>query len=214
MSIMPNTVCQRCHRKYPSVRSRCPYCGTRKPREVKRSVPESDSTVRGTAAARRRKEDVNWQMLISGILLLCIIAAVITIVSVNVKEKVGDSPAASPEEMQGGLVNTDTTAIPSPSATPTATPEPTTPITKIEIQYYGAVKPDFMESKGTQVQLEAVIYPITTENPPAEWYSSDESIATVDDTGLVTVVGESGQVCDIVAKAPNGMEAKCRVYVR
>lgn len=213
MSIIPNTVCQRCHRKYPSIRSRCPYCGTKKPREVRRSMPESDSAVRGTKAARGSAENVNWQMLISGILLVCIIVAVIAIVSVNVKGRVDDSSTAQQEELEDLLA--DTTAV--PTATPTATPSPTptVPVTSVVITCYGDEKTDFTASTGDQVQLSATAYPITTETSEIEleWYSTDESVATVED-GLVTVVGSSGQNCYVVAEAPNGMNAKCIVRVR
>lgn len=210
MSIMPKTVCQRCHRRYPAIRGRCPYCGTRKPKAVKTAVPESDSAVKGTAAARRAREDTNWQMLIGGVLLVCVIAAVIAIVSVNVKERVGDAGTAQAEDIQDALA--DTTPLPSFTPVPTSTPEPTPTVTQIEIQYYGAEKIDFMEPAGSQVKLDAVTYPITSEPVEVEWYSTDETIATVDQDGLVTVLGEYGQSCDIVAKAPNGMEAKCKVY--
>ena len=210
MSLIPNTVCQRCHRKYPAVRSSCPYCGMKKAQTVRRSVPESDSAVRGTDAARRSRENVNFQMLISGILLVCIVAAVITIVSVNMSTRV-QSPNSTKEDVEGNLV-LDTTPIPSITPPPTATPEPTPTITKLEIYYSGVLKEDFAAPNGAQVKLDYRTYPLDAD-VEIQWYSTDETVATVDETGLVTMTGELYDSCFIVAQAPNGVDVKCQVYV-
>ncbi len=218
MKFLPNTVCSRCHREYPSVRGRCPYCGTKKPKEVRRTMPESDSAVRGTEAARKAAEDMNWQMLIGGILLLCVIAAVITIVSVNVNNRVADG--TSSVENSAPDIAAETTAIPTPTLSPTPSPTPTPVITSISItsESGGHVydtsnsEPGFMESAGTQVQLAAQAYPLM-ENTVITWSSSDDSVATVDDTGLVTVVGASGGYCEIIASV-GAVQAVCPVWVR
>ena len=200
MSLIPNTVCRRCHREYPSIRGRCPYCGTKKPREVKRSMPESDSAVRGTEAARQAAENMNWQMLIGGVLLVCVIAAVIAIVSVNLKSKVDATEAAAKAEAQAAQIAAETTAVPAPTPTPTPSPTPTPPITSISITYGGRdMSEGFMEAAGTQIDLDATVYPLT-ENAEITWTSSDESVAVVDDDGVVTVVGSSGS-CVITATA-------------
>lgn len=205
MSLIPNTVCTRCHRQFPSFRSRCPYCGTKKPREVRRAVPESDSAVKRTEASRRAAEDVNWQMLIGGILLLLIIAAVITLVSVSVQGRISDT-----KTVEDTLPNIapETTAVPAPTATPTPTPEPTAPVTSVIITFLGAEEPGFAESVGSVVDLDATAYPIN-EDVTIEWRSSNEEIATVDQDGVVTLVGTGS--CVIYAKA-GGYEAKCDVW--
>lgn len=210
MSLIPNTVCQRCHRKYPAVRSSCPYCGTKKAQTVRRSVPESDSAVRGTDAARRSRENVNFQMLISGILLVCIIAAVTTIVSVNMSSRVD-----SPSRIRGDVADNtlpDTTPVPSSTPEPSPTPEPTPPVTKLELYYQDSLRDQFAAPHGAEVQLECRPYPLNNE-VEIQWYSTDESVATVDQTGLVTMTGEVYDSCDIAAKAPNGVEVKCKVFV-
>ncbi|MGM9613962.1 MAG: Ig-like domain-containing protein [Oscillospiraceae bacterium] len=212
MKFLPNTVCGRCHREYPSVRGRCPYCGTKKPKEVRRTMPESDSAVRGTEAARKAAEDMNWQMLIGGILLVCVIAAVITIVSVNVNKRVGDVKPSTAEENIVD-VTVETTPVPPPTPTPTPSPTPTPAITSISITCSGRDMSDgFTEGKGSTVQLEATAYPLM-ESTVITWSSSDDSIATVDDTGLVTVVGESGQYCYVYASV-GSVQAECQVIVR
>ena len=212
MNLIPNTVCRRCHREYPSIRGRCPYCGTKKPREVKRTLPESDSAVRGTEAARRAAENMNWQMLIGGILLVCVLAAVIAIVSVNMSSRVGATELAQPES--GPEIAAETTAVPIPTATPTPTPSPTPGITSISITWLGQplVYGGIMDTAGATYQLEATPYPIT-ESAEITWSSTDESVATVDDTGLVTFVGTSGGECKIVASA-GGFSESIDIIVR
>ena len=211
MSLIPNIVCRRCHREYPVYRGKCPYCGTKKPREVKRSLPESDSAVRGTEAARQAAESMNWQMLIGGILLVCVIAAVIAIITVNMQTRVEAIESAEKAEEQIAQIAAETTAIPAPTPTPTPSPSPTPAITSISLTYGGRAIEEFTEPAGSQIQLQATPYPLT-EGTEVTWSSTDESVAIVDDTGLVTVTGTSGY-CDIIAKA-GAVEAKCRVFAR
>lgn len=217
MKLIPNTVCRRCHREYPSIRGRCPYCGTKKPREVKRSVPESDSAVRGTQAARQAAESMNWQMLIGGILLVCVVAAVIAIVSVNVGKRVDETESAARAEEQIAQIAAETTAVPAPTPTPTPSPTPKPTITSITISlpYGQTVDADkgegFAESAGTQVQLTAQTYPLTEETPEIVWSTSDASCAIVDDTGLVTVTGGYGTSCRITASV-GAVSASCMVW--
>ena len=211
MNLIPNTVCRRCHREYPSIRSSCPYCGTKKSREVRRTLPESDSAVKGTAAARRASEDVNWQMLIGGILLVCVIAAMIAVVSVSVKNHVVDTETAvKPEDIP--QIAAETTAVPAPTATPTPSPSPTPSVTSITItlQGGGTLDDGFMESQGSRVYLQATCYPIT-EGVTVKWSSTDESCATVDQDGVVTITGGYGTSCEIVASVGT-VEARIPVW--
>ncbi len=210
MSLIPNTVCRRCHREYPVIRTRCPYCGTKKPQEVRSATPESDSAVSGTEASRRAAENVNWQMLIGGILLVCVIVAVIALVSVNVKTRVGEAEKAQQEAIE--QIQAETTAVPIPTATPTPSPTPTPPVTAVQITYQGREMVDFTESAGTQIDLDAAPYPLN-DSVTISWTSSDDSVATVDENGLVTLVGASGSNCTVYATA-GGVQAGCIVRVR
>jgi hypothetical protein len=210
MSLIPNTTCSRCHRQYPAIKGRCPYCGTRKPRQVQRTLPEADSAVKGTEAARRAAENVNWQMLIGGILLLAILIAVISLVSVNVKKHVEDTSTAEEEEV---IPEIEVAATAPPTATPVPTPSPTPAptVTAVTIYFMGQEETGFMEGAGTQVQLTAQWYPTTVE-ADVVWASSDESVATVDDTGLVTVVSTNrNSTCNITATV-GGVTAVCQVW--
>ena len=216
MSLIPNTVCRRCHREYPSFRGRCPYCGTKKPREVKTALPESDSAVRGTEAARQAAESMNWQLLIGGILLVCVIAATIAIVSINLSSRVEETVTAVQAEAQLAQIAAETTAVPAPTPTPTPSPTPTPTVTSLAIYEQGGGQVDgpergFMESAGTQVQLVAQAYPLM--DVEVTWSSTDESVATVSETGLVTVLGGYGTACEIIASV-GAVEARCPVWGR
>lgn len=211
MSLIPNTVCRRCHREYPSIRSSCPYCGTKKAREVRRTLPESDSAVKGTAAARQAAQDTNWQLIIGGVLLLLVLAAVISIVSVGVSNHVSDTEVIAKAE-DVPQIAAETTAVPAPTPTPTPSPTPTPAVTSITITLAGGGSlPDgFMEERGSVIYLEATCYPIT-EGVTVAWSSTNENCATVDQDGVVTITGGYGTSCDIVASV-GAVEARCPVW--
>lgn len=63
---------------------------------------------------------------------------------------------------------------------------------------------------GEQIKLSATVSPTNASNKIVMWKSSDESIATVDDNGLVTAIG-SGE-CDIIASC-FGIPAICHIEV-
>jgi hypothetical protein len=155
---------------------------------------------------------MNWQLLIGGLLLLTILIAVISLVSVNVKNHVEDAEAV--EEVIPD-VDVAATAPPTPTAVPTPSPTPAPTVTSVSIYYNGAVKTDFMERAGTQVQLTAQWYPqtISADEVTVVWASSDESVATVDDTGLVTIVSTTqGAQCVITATVGGAAPAECQVW--
>ena len=212
MSVLPQTVCRRCHRKYSALRPRCPYCRYKNEKEVCRTVPESDSTVAGTEAARRAKEAVNWQMLVGGILILCVVIAMIAVISVNMQGRVDETVTFEGDGSEIPDVNAETTPVPVPTPSPTPSPTPAPSVTSVQITFYGQDEPGFMEGTGTVVPLEAVWYPANID-ATVVWSSSDDSVATVDETGTVTVVGSSGQTCIIYATV-GGVSDDCEVYVR
>ena len=211
MSIIPQTVCRRCHRKYSSLRPRCPYCRYKNEKEVRRTVPESDAAVRGSEAARRVKESTNWQMLIGGILIVCVIAAMIAVISVNMQGRVDEIETIESDKNSIQL-EADTTPVPVPTPSPTPSPTPAPAVTSVQITFYGVDEPGFMEGNGTVVDLDASWYPANID-AVVVWSSSDESVATVDEEGVVTVVGSSGQSCVIYATV-GGVSDDCQVWVR
>lgn len=77
------------------------------------------------------------------------------------------------------------------------------------------VNPDRLEMEigDEPVQLEAVINPADASDPQVVWTSSDPSVATVDENGMVTPVGEGE--CVITATTTDGtdLSAQCVVVV-
>ena len=63
---------------------------------------------------------------------------------------------------------------------------------------------------GGEVSLEAVVFPESMSDSAVVWMSADESIATVDETGLVKAVGEGVTV--ISARCGNRL-GQCEVTV-
>lgn len=202
MSLIPNTTCQRCHRQYPAFRNRCPHCGMKKEETAQRVVPETDSAVKGSDAARRAADNVNWQMLIGGILLVCILVAVIALVSVNVKKDVGE---AVPEMTQQDMDAIAPTSVPTPTVEPSPSPTPPPAITALMITFNNTELTDFTEPVGSELQLTATPYPLGIE-VDVIWSSDNEAVATISEDGLLTIVGPG--VCTIEAQA-GGTRTTC-----
>lgn len=207
MSFIPNTTCRRCHRQYPAFRGRCPYCGTKKAKEVRSAVPETDSAVPGTRAARSAAEAVNWQMLIGGVLLLAVMISTIVMVSVNVGRDVKDQKNVLQQNQQQQDAQTSPSAYPviTPTPEPTATPAPA--IQTVQITWPGNQNiPDysglsFPARKGDVYQnFKVTWFPTDVVTIPV-WSSSDENVVTVDPAeGVSTTlrfVGNSGDKATI-----------------
>lgn len=166
MGFIPSTTCRRCARTYPSVRSRCPYCGTERVKSSDRTPATSYSRNVGTNAQARAEQNAKWQGIFSAVLLAAVILAVIILVSSN---------------LNAGVLSTPTPTLPAvtvtPTATPapTATPEPTPAVTGIQIFSYGSEVYDFTCSVGDTVTLSAQAYPYTVV-PDFVWTSSDTSV--------------------------------------
>lgn len=204
MSFIPKTTCARCHRQYSSTRSSCPYCGEKKSRDLGRSVPGADSAVRGTQANARSAEDLNWQMIFGTLIVVAVLAAVIAIVSIGVNGDVSGS-AMTAENVtteangDGGEAlapDAAATAVPTITPEPTPVPTPAPLVNSVAITYLSNDMPGFTQYVGDKVQLDVAFYPINNELTP-EWSSSDESVATVDQTGLVTLVGSGNCVISV-----------------
>lgn len=212
MSLIPKTTCGRCHRQYAATRGSCPYCGEKKPREARRTVPEADSAVRGTAASARAAESLNWQMLFGTVLVIAVLAAVIVIVSIGVGNNMAET-AEVETQVPGQRVEADNipsaaaTAVPTPTMAPTPVPTPTPQVLSISITCWDADMPGFTQRVGDEVQLDMLIFPIDSD-AEITWSSTDESVAVVDQTGLVTLVGPGN--CYIKVSA-GGLEDSCQV---
>ena len=205
MSLIPNTTCRRCHRQYPSFRGRCPYCGTKKAREVRSAVPETDSAVPGTEASKSAAEAINWQMLIGGVLLVAMFIVTILLVSMNVSKHVEKTTAENPTQQQPST-GTFTTAPPTFTPEPTASPTPPPAITSVSIGWAGRPNHDyngdgFYGRTGEEYDMDVTYYPLDIE-ADIVWKSSNENAVTVDQDGVVKLVGsgESTITVDINGK--------------
>ena len=224
MGFIPEITCRRCGNKYSAIHSRCPSCGAPRKQQTGR-VPApgntegaapveeqaSSPTVRPSAgkstagkAAALFNSNTKWQFIFGCVLIVLVIVAVIVLISASL------GPAAKPVETPEPTV--EVTPPPTPSPTPTPTPEPTIPVTSISISFLGSPLKEFTQRIGADpLQLKADIYPVeAVTTAKLEWRSSDESIVTVDETGLVTAVGAGW--AEIIAEC-GGVAASCKVWV-
>lgn len=86
-------------------------------------------------------------------------------------------------------------------------------VTEIPIEGVVLSHTDAEVEKDTTLQLEAHVYPdnTTDDDKTITWKSKDETIATVDNTGLVTALKGGRTV--ITATASNGAKAECNILV-
>ena len=75
----------------------------------------------------------------------------------------------------------------------------------VEVESIGIEISNNTLALGETAQATAVITPTNADHPEVTWTSSDETVATIDDKGVITAV--SGGVATITAKAANGVSA-------
>ncbi len=98
------------------------------------------------------------------------------------------------------------TPEPTPELTPEPTPEPGSPVTGVEMQGSATVYP------GCTVRLNYSVLPANAENQNVTFTSSDTSVATVNEEGVVTGVA-NGTAVVVVTTADGGFTAECTVTV-
>ena len=242
MGLIPTVTCRRCRREYSALRSRCPYCGTRKTKTASRPAGEdaapryageytapshteeeyASHTERAGTAPRQRtapsrrpaaprtgrspNTTAKWQLIFGLIILAAIMVAVIALISSSINGEPEASPTATP-------ANSITPSTPTPDATITPSVAPTQTVTSITFTSGGAPLPfenQFAMSQGSTIQLGASVYPLS-DNLEITWASSDESIVTVDATGLVTAVSPGWAT---ISATCGGFTAECQVWVQ
>ena len=62
-------------------------------------------------------------------------------------------------------------------------------------------------------QFEAVVAPADALNPAVEWTSSVPAVATIDQTGLMTIVGEGQTVITVTSQENSELKAECTVTI-
>ena len=210
MSVIPRVTCRRCGREYSGIRSRCPYCGTRRVKSTDRVPMGTASETPGTPASERAAVNTKWQMLFGLILLAAVVIAVIVLVTVSIsssKKPADNQTAAITPPLQSSVVSEPPVATPSP--TPTPTPSPTPQVSSITITFLGSPRTEFAAKVGDSVPLKATVYPVDSE-AEVTWSSEDESIVKVDQGGNVTAVGKGNTK---IVVACGGVTAECKVYI-
>jgi DNA-directed RNA polymerase subunit RPC12/RpoP len=210
MALIPEVKCKRCDRRFSGVRSRCPYCGTRRGARGKHA--DSDDSYKGKATV--------------GVLILsAIVIAVAALLFTSLSDE-GEDPGATggpsgavitptpslfPNSENGGdsVDGLYPTISPTPTPEPTATPEPIQNVEVVQITYSGVVKTDFTVDVGEKVALKVKTLPVQTDEQPI-WESSDEDVFMVTEDGVVTGTGKKDRATLTVTV--NGVSAECIVY--
>ena len=213
MGFIPEITCRRCGNKYSAIHSRCPSCGAPRKQTAAAPAPENAEAPAAETAPRKRasgktaplfNSNTKWQFIFGCILIVLVIVAVIILISASL------GPASKPVETPEPTV--EVTPPPTPTPTPTPPPTPTIPVTSVSITFLGSPLKEFTQRIGADpIQLKADVYPVeAVTTAKLEWRTSDESIITVDETGLVTAVGPGW--AEVIAEC-GGVAASCKVWV-
>jgi len=221
MGFIPEITCRRCGNKFSAIHSRCPSCGAPRKQQAgaapRAADPEGQTGEQpaarpagsgkrpGGKAAALFSSNTKWQFLFGCILIVLVIVAVIILISASLGPS-AKKPVETPEP------TVEVTPPPTPTPTPTPTPEPTIPVTSVSISFLGSPLKEFTQRIGADpLQLKADVYPVeAVTTAKLTWRSSDESIITVDETGLVTAVGPGW--AEVIAEC-GGVAASCKVWV-
>ena len=106
-------------------------------------------------------------------------------------------------------------AKPTATPNPTATPVPATPTPAPVKVSNVTVNPATVKltSKGQTTQLSATVLPSNAENKSIIWSTSNASVATVDNNGVVTAVANGNATITAAALDGSGKYAECSVVV-
>ena len=106
-------------------------------------------------------------------------------------------------------------AKPTATPTPTATPVPATPTPAPVKVSNVTVNPATVKltSKGQNTQLSVSVLPSNAENKSIVWNTSNASVATVDNNGVVTAVANGNATITAAALDGSGKYAECSVVV-
>ncbi len=223
MGFIPETTCRRCGQKYSGLRNRCPNCGTLRQNQPNRVPNTTASATPNTAASRRAGTDIRWQLIFGGILLIAVILAVVVLIVGGGKEPGSGSGSGSrpsvPANPSSQIVYS-AADLPTPSPSPDPTPEasPTPVIESMAIAFLNNNVRDHsltLTNAGELViDLDLNVFP-NSDELTVTWRSSNEKILTVDDRGIVTVVGASPNIyvhATIIAEC-GGLQDYVTIYV-
>ena len=191
MGLFPTVVCRKCKRKYSASLKQCPHCGAVREVQSSRAAAPSDSVQKGTAAAARKADSNMWQLAFGLILLAAVMLSVIVLITTGLNDRESAAGPGNSASLISAPIESPAAVTPTPAA-PTPSPTPAVQPTSISV-FYNTTPIDpstgFTHIIGTPLQLTATAYPLDA-NLTITWASSDESVFTVDQTGLVTGVSE------------------------
>ncbi len=221
MGFIPEITCRRCGQKYSGLRNRCPNCGTPRQNQPNRVPYTTASATPNTAASRRAGADIRWQLIFGGILLIAVILAVVVLIAGGGKDSganSGNKPSVTANP--GSQIVYSAADLPTPSPSPDPTPEasPTPSIEQMAIAFLNNSVKDhsltLTNAGELSIDLDLNIFP-NQENPAVVWRSSNEKILTVDDRGIVKVVGASPNmyVHAVIIAEFGGLQDYVTIYV-
>lgn len=205
--LLPKVTCPACGAEYPFNAALCPDCGEPKPEKQRsdrakrklrfpsRAAAGTVSFMEGTAEKAGALLNGRWQIAFAAILSLAVLLAVVVLTAS------GDAPGVATPAKQGSSstapvasssITISDTYLPTPSPSPVPTPEVVqNPITSMEIVFLNnATGPDITLNKDGQISIQLELRTFPQNNDVKQnWSSSNENILTVDNTGLVQVVG-------------------------
>ena len=195
-------------------------------RQSTRAAASTASTAKETSAANRAQNAAKLRMIFGCVILVAVIACTIAMVSISIQN--ADS-LAKDETQQSGQASTalsdkdkdkvqdnqDDSEVNPPEddegdQEPEDTQNSTSAVSSIAITYLSAEKTEFSMAIGDQVQLGASVYPQSEASRTVIWSTSNSSVISVSDDGLVTGVA-SGEAYVIVTC--EGVQKQCKVYV-
>lgn len=227
--------CENCGEEYSSSYRRCPFCaeyeaelnGTAGKREVR-------SKLRGGGYKKKSKPG----QIISGVISVLVIAALIWLIVAKLVPLIQQGHLAGsidPDTLPSASLSPEPTPEASPEPTPEASPEPTPEATPTPTPT-PAVTPDTsggdvvaVPNNATGISLNKTGFTINNQYPypvtlkvtlypygatgAVTWSSSDDTIATVDENGVVRHGTNTGSAI-ITATLYNGETATCQVINR
>jgi len=210
MGLIKKTICPKCGKEYSVLKADCPYCGARKSSPSDRTPGSSDSVRQGTSANMRAGANARWQLIFGLCLLAAVIIGVIILVASTLHGDYDQTVKTTPAEVVSAAPSDNVDVSAAPEDTPTPSVSPTVESMTFTFLGQKLKGQEFATNVGETTQLKVTVYPTTVQGT-LDWSSSDESIATVDQNGMVTAVGKGWAKITVTCY---GKSADCKVWVR
>ena len=220
MGLIPKTTCKRCGKEYDEWRATCPHCGARRVKSSQRTTASTVSRKAGTVASARAAQNDKWQKILGSVILILVMLATLALVNVSLNarktaaEEKAKAEAAEQqrleEEARREAEAAEQERLEQQQQLEQQTQANTPTVTSITISYYDEPKTEFSMDIGGQIPLKSTVYPLDV-TAEVTWSSTDESILTVSEDGLVTGVGSGWAK---VQATCGGVTAECTVWVK